>query len=48
MNDFATTIILHSRVPRIETDQTLAVIDLKAEKPENVMLPIVRRMAGVI
>ena len=48
MNDFATTIIIHSRVPRTETDQTVAVIDLKAEKPENVMLPIVRRMASVI
>ena len=48
MSDTLTTNILYSRIPRTETDQTMTVAYIEAEKPENVMLPIVRKMANLI
>jgi hypothetical protein len=39
--------ILVSRIPRTRTDQTMSLINVKSENPEDVMLPIVREMTSL-
>lgn len=43
--DIKNVSILISRIPRTKTDQTMSLIEEKLEKPEDVMLPLVREMS---
>jgi hypothetical protein len=36
--------ILISRLPRTKTDQTMSLLEAKSKNPEDVMLPLVRKM----
>jgi len=44
LNDPPRISILISRIPRSKTDQTMSLIDIASENPEDVMLPVVRKM----
>ena len=40
--------ILISRLPRTKTDQTMSLLEAKSKNPEDVMLPLVRKMLTLI
>ena len=48
LNNRSNISIYVSRIPRTQTDQTMSLFSIKSENPEEVMLPIIRKMTNFI
>lgn len=48
LNNLNNISILVSRIPRTRTDQTMSFVEVKSENPEDIMLPIIRKMLHTI